>query len=452
MGINIGFDADGVIFDTESFQLSSKVKKYAKNKYGLNVVNENGYGIKDVYGCKETVEIDIWTKFIVEYSLGFPARLWMKETIARLRAEKNKVFIITSKACALEKSYRGIIVRFLFETGLKMQGINVDGIEYCSLENSGEDKLRVCRQKNISVMVEDKWENIEKLSTDLYVLCMDSKNNRDKEFSENVCRVYDANDVYCHIQRVKGLLTGKAGIINKYPLKSKDEKRRMGAMERKEYYGWLKEYYRLLPFDGKRVNNSERNVRYLAKIFSVYFGCKYRPIIIGKENLTNERGVIYICNHLCGKDMLLLLYAFHGSATQWHPLIKREILNEKAGILFKKAYSVFVDRNSPNDRHIATQELAKLLVHGHNVLIFPEGTYNKTENNLKNFEGVSHVYLASVLGRKIVPCALTGDYNSRPILRIGEPYTVSVSASLEEAVKESYLKLSQLVEKNRWST
>lgn len=181
MGINIGFDADGVLFDTESFQLSPKVKKYIKNKYNLNAINENGYGIKEVYGCGEKEEIDIWTRFIVQYSLKFRARLWMKEAIVKLRNEGNKIFIVTSKACALEKSIRGFAVRFLFELGLKLQGIYVDGIEYCSLQNSGEDKLRVCKQKKIDVMIEDKWENIEMLSTELYILCMDTQNNKEKE-------------------------------------------------------------------------------------------------------------------------------------------------------------------------------------------------------------------------------------------------------------------------------
>lgn len=449
MGINIGFDADGVLFDTESFQLSPKVKKYIKNKYDLDVINEDGYGIKDVYGCDEKVEIDIWTKFIVHYSLKFKARLWMKETISKLRSEENKIFIITSKACALEKSIRGFVVRFLFEIGLKMQGIYVDGIEYCFLQNSGEDKLRACRQKKIDVMVEDKWENIEILSSELYVLCMDSKNNKEKEFNQNVYRVYDTNDVYVNIQKIIGMIDGTTDVLNKYQLKDKNEKRCMDEKTLKEYYDWLKEYYKLLPFSNKHINHSEQNVRFLATLYSVYFWCKYRPIIIGKENLTNEKGVIYICNHLCNKDMLFLLYALHNDSTQWHPLIKREILSEKAGLLFEKAYSIFVNRNSQKDRHIATQELAKLLAHGYNVLIFPEGTYNKTKNNLKNFEGVSHVYLSSVLGKKIVPCALTSDYRSRPILRIGEAYFVSNKISLEEALKESYLKLDQLVEQNR---
>lgn len=449
MGINIGIDADGVIFDTEAFQLSPKVKKYVKKHYNLEVINENAYGIKDVYGCDKRTEIDIWSRFIFEYSLKFKPRLWMNDTITKLRREGHKVYIITSKACALEKSFRGFVVRSLFELGLKIQGIRIDGIEYCSLEKSEEDKLRACKQKKIDVMVEDKWENIEELSKDLYVLCMDTKNNSGKVFNQNVVRVYDANDIYVHIQKTIEIITGATRVVNKYQVKNKDQKRNMEASERKKYYAWLKTYYGLLPFSVKQVNHAERVLRILAKGYSLYFWCKYRPVIVGKENLLKEKGVIYICNHLCNKDMLFLLYAFHDASTQWHPLIKREILNEKTGVLFKEAYSVFVDRKSQKDRHIATQELAKLLVNGYNVLIFPEGTYNKTQNNLKNFEGVSHVYLSSVLGKKIIPCALTSDYHSRPVLSIGEAYLVGSNVSIEEALKESYGKLDQLVEQNK---
>lgn len=100
-----------------------------------------------------------------------------------------------------------------------------------------------------------------------------------------------------------------------------------------------------------------------------------------------------------------------------------------------------------NSRHIATQELAKLLVNGYNILIFPEGTYNKTQKPIKDFAGVGHVYLSQILQKPIINCALTKDYKNGPVLKIDRPYVVSEDISIEEAVKDSFDRLSKLVDK-----
>lgn len=447
MNINIGFDADGVLFDTESFQLSKEVSTYMKQKYNLDIVNENGYGIKDVYGCSKKIELKCWTHFIMKYSLIFKERDCVRETICKLRKENNKVYIITSKACALEKSFRGIAVRIIFELGLMIKGIYVDGIEYCSLENSAEDKMKACEKRKIQIFVEDKKENVEYISSKIPVLCMDTKNNQGVD-GINIIRVNDFNDLYAEIHAFFTSKTNRNDSV-RFKTKSKEEKMNMSLLQKTEYYKQMEKYYENLPFDRKRIDRGERKIRIMSFFFSFYFKNKYKPQIVGIENLPKEKGVIYVCNHRCSKDMLLLLYAIHTKDTQWHPLIKHEILNEKVGILFRMGVSVFVDRRSLKSRHLATQEMAKLLVNGYNILIFPEGTYNRTENDLKEFEGASHVYLSQMLKKTIVPCALTSDYKLGPKLRFGKPYVVPISVSIQDALEDSYQKLAELVKENK---
>lgn len=59
--LNIVIDADGPVYDFETF-----VKKYAvsyfKDKYNLEVVNENGYGIREIFNCTEEQEEEFWIK------------------------------------------------------------------------------------------------------------------------------------------------------------------------------------------------------------------------------------------------------------------------------------------------------------------------------------------------------------------------------------------------------
>lgn len=447
--INIGFDADGVLFDTELFQLSKTIIEYMKKTYNLEVVNENGYRIKEIFNCSEEAELECWKHIIVKYSLFYKARPWIKETIKMLRQEGHKVYIITSKACALEKNINGVGVRLLFELGLKFNGIYVDGIEYCDLKNSAKAKEEACKKRNIRIMVEDNKENIAHLSQTIPVLCVDTLNNKGEKFGANVTRVQDGNDIYANIKRLISVITGEENIFKSCNLKTKEEKKNLSIEERNVYYNRLIEYYKNLPYNHKKTAQSELAIRIIAKIVSEFFDRKYKPIVIGKENLPKERGMIYVCNHLCDKDMLLLLCELRGYLYQWRPLIKQEVLDETVGILFRIAQSVFVKRNEQKSRHLSTQEMAKHLVHNHNILIFPEGTYNRTKNNLKDFTGTSHVYLSQVLQKPIVTMALTKDYNQSPVLRIEEPYVVSRSISLDEAQEYSYQILDNLVEQNR---
>lgn len=448
MGINIGFDADGVLFDTEKFQISEKAISYMEKHFQLSVSNQNGYGVKDVYSCTKQMEMAFWTHFVIRYSLFFRARPLVKETIGLLRRQGNKVFIVTSKACALEKNYKGIAVRFLFELGLKLNGIFVDGIEYCTVENSAEDKLQACRKKNIRIMVEDKWENVDRLKEELQVICFATRNNGGYH-NKDVYRAGNFNEVYGYIKKMIGKETGQRDAFTEYSPKSKMEKKNMPVEERKEYQKMLRTYYSALPIRKEKILRSEKLTIFLSRFYAPVFRHFCNPVIIGMENIPNQKGILFVCNHLCSKDVPFLLYALYPCGIPWHPLAKTELLREMRGIPFRMAYSVFVDRADSASRHLATQELAKLLVNGYNVLIFPEGTYNKTENLLKEFSGVSHVYLSQILQVPIVNCALTKDYRQGPVLRIDKPYIVSPETGIEEAAEDSFARLLLLVEKNR---
>lgn len=445
-GINIGIDADGVLFDTEYFQLSSKACSYMKKHYGFNVANMNGYGVKDVFACGEKIEMQFWRRFVFYYSLLFRARPGAGETIYRLRKQGNRIFIITSKACALEKNYKSIVVRLLFRLSLLLNRIYVDGIEYCSVENSARDKCNACKRRNIRIMIEDKKENVERLSKEFLVLCFDSRNNQGN-FNSNVSRVHNFDEVYANLQKVIGAINNKSNVFTKYAFLTQNEKKSLSNIEKETYYTWLRKYYAQLPINKKHIVHSENIINYLNKIYAPFYSKKYKPVIIGKENLTDTKGVIFVCNHLCNKDFYLLLYGLYGNGIFWHPLIKKEVLTKKEGIIFYIAYSVFVERTNPSSRHSATQEMAKLLVNGYNVLIFPEGTYNRTDKPLKEFSGVSHVYLSQILRKPIINCALTKKHTDRPVLMIDKPYTVSQKLDIKDAAEDSFVRLSALVNK-----
>lgn len=58
-----------------------------------------------------------------------------------------------------------------------------------------EDKLNICLENNIDIMIEDKVENIEKISTKLPVICFNAGYNKDCK-NDNIYRVYNWYDIY----------------------------------------------------------------------------------------------------------------------------------------------------------------------------------------------------------------------------------------------------------------
>ena len=437
--MNIGFDADGVLFDIESFQLSDKIINYMKDKHNMDIINKNGYGIKEIFNCGEKIEKEVWVKFGIEYSLFYKARPWIKETIDELRNDGNKVYIVTSKACTTEKNIKGAIMRNLFELGLKFNQIHVDGIEYCSVENSPKDKLEACRKRNIKIIIEDKKENIEFLSKYLKVICVNTLNNKDlREVDDN--RATDGNDIYFQIKKMMYELQNEKNIYTSFEMHENID---FDLPKKNIFYNELIQYYKCLPYNIQKIEKAEFIIRNLSKFVAAYFNKKYNPEIIGLENLPQKKGYIYACNHLQDKEMIFLLSQLRTKMQQWHPFIAKDEISEIIKIVFHIMVSVFTEKSITKNKYTSTQELAKHIVNGYNVLLMSDN-----QINFDDLSEAKHIYLSQALQCPIVNLALTKDNYQNPILRIDKPYIVSRNMSLKDAILESNERLNDLVEKN----
>jgi len=197
--LNIAFDCDGVLFDTEAFQIKYGGKYFAK-KYNMPIANENAYGIKDLFNCSDSQEIEFWIRHALRYSYLFRPRLNTAKVIRNLHKAGHKIHIVTSKA-RIDEKIMGRIVKFLLRTGLMRHGIFVDDIHYCSVENSAKDKSELCKRLKFDVFVEDKVENILELSKHTKVLCMDTRNNQGCE-GLNIIRVHSFDNILHEINKL----------------------------------------------------------------------------------------------------------------------------------------------------------------------------------------------------------------------------------------------------------
>ncbi|MCO5249412.1 MAG: 1-acyl-sn-glycerol-3-phosphate acyltransferase [Chitinophagales bacterium] len=104
--------------------------------------------------------------------------------------------------------------------------------------------------------------------------------------------------------------------------------------------------------------------------------------IKGVENIDFHQNYIAICNHSNLGDLLASAY---GIQVPSKPLVKKELLKVPIfGQLFAMA-SVPVDRKDHDARKKSMERMESELNQKISLIIFPEGTRNKTNNPLKEF-------------------------------------------------------------------
>ena len=103
-----------------------------------------------------------------------------------------------------------------------------------------------------------------------------------------------------------------------------------------------------------------------------------------REKIKDDSVYVFVCNH---SNMLDI--PFTGSCIEhyYKPLVKKELLSFPVLGPLLRMTSLGVDRKSPESRRHSTQVILDKLKHGISLMIFPEGTRNKTGQPLKSFYG-----------------------------------------------------------------
>ena len=162
--------------------------------------------------------------------------------------------------------------------------------------------------------------------------------------------------------------------------------------------------------------------------------------IEGLENIPDEGPVILAGNHTNNLDCFIML---DGPNRIVHMLSKKELFNSKfSNWFFRSMACIPVDR-SIHDKE-ASGEVIDVLNNNEVVGIFPEGTINRTNEDLLPFK-YGAVSFAKKTGACIVPFAITGKYKIfRDSIKIiyGKPY--KVNDDLEKENKKLMDKVSRL--------
>lgn len=116
-------------------------------------------------------------------------------------------------------------------------------------------------------------------------------------------------------------------------------------------------------------------------IFSKLTFIRYR--FYGQENFKKDQAYIFVSNHTSFLDIPGLTMLLPG---QFRPLAKKELLKIPIFGWIAQSAAIIVDRSSPESRKESMDRLKTFLKAGISILIFAEGTQNRSKNILQPFK------------------------------------------------------------------
>lgn len=175
--MNIGIDIDGVITNVDFLSILGK-NTPVLDRESKNLKTNNRALRKLLY------------KGIAFYSKHSKLRPDASKYIKLLKAEGNRIIIITKRKFASEDSKEGESIRALVELFLLENDIPYDKIIF-----STGDKLEDCTTEDITIMLEDSPKNTASISQRVPVILMDTPYNQNTA-GDNVFRVNSWEEAY----------------------------------------------------------------------------------------------------------------------------------------------------------------------------------------------------------------------------------------------------------------
>ncbi|MBO5376442.1 MAG: 1-acyl-sn-glycerol-3-phosphate acyltransferase [Bacilli bacterium] len=144
--------------------------------------------------------------------------------------------------------------------------------------------------------------------------------------------------------------------------------------------------------------------RIVRPILTFLFKVLYRPTIIGKEHIPKSGRIVIAGNHTNNFDCVLLIASTKRCV---HFLAKDELYKGFKKYIFKYMGIIPVNRRQKDGKSLkkAIDFLNKDMAIG----IFPEGTFNRSENTILPFK-IGAVKMAHDTNTKIAPFVIKGKY------------------------------------------
>lgn len=169
-------------------------------------------------------------------------------------------------------------------------------------------------------------------------------------------------------------------------------------------------------------------------VFSMLTFIRYE--MIGRENIDKNKSYIYVSNHTSFLDLPGIAMTIRG---QFRPLAKKELLKIPVFGWITRATCVVVDRSSNESRKKSLNHLKEILTMGINILIFPEGTQNRSNEILQPFKDGAFK-IAADTQKSLLPLVVVGAGQLMP------PGTINLRPGLIKIIVGKEIPVDGLVD------
>lgn len=176
----------------------------------------------------------------------------------------------------------------------------------------------------------------------------------------------------------------------------------------------------LLPMWLVSLLPAPRNIRYFMALgrawMHVFMPLLFCPVRVkGRAYFDLDQTYIIVCNHNSMMDVPTTTYAVPAPSKS---LAKEEMKKAPIFGIMYKVGSVLVNRHDPESRKRSVAEMKEVLSEGVHMLLYPEGTRNKTDDPLKSFYDGAFT-LAIETQQPILPAVI---FNTRKIMPPGKVF------------------------------
>ena len=219
--------------------------------------------------------------------------------------------------------------------------------------------------------------------------------------------------------------------MEQFDKKSLLELRKLSLDELKKYYVELRKYEfdNSVPLKGIKLRQKiHKLLLSIIKIDRVL--AKEKLIILDDKREKTDKPIIYACTHIGGNDIQRTFEAIkkHAYLFLGDP---EGLYKDISGLLLYLNGVICMETSVKNDRYIAKERAIELLKNGGDLLIYPEGAWNITENLpvMKLYTGT--IKMAMETNAEIIPIAIE-QYDDTFFVNIGKNIKVNNNVSVRE--------------------
>lgn len=434
--MNIAFDVDGVLTDFEWFLNTYGDKYFSKKTRNVVTKIKPSSSVSERFGYPKEWDKKFYTRYLFWYVRKYSIRENVAEVIRKLRLQGHKIYFITARALAENENLLGNLMRDCLKRWLKKNCVEYDGIYFVSHQDASNEKANLCKKLNIDIFVEDEPTNIERLSKICKVICVSADYNQQVG---NCLQAIDFGEVYRYITRCEKDVF--------QPLDYK-EREMLGQTEKIEYFTKLKQYYEDIPFDEVYWEYCKKSIRKSLRRCRRIFSWGIRIRVSGEQFLNTHESTIFVCNHRSLLDVPICYCVLNKIMARF--LTKKELEYSILGNWMKSLGIIFLNREDKKSGKAAQNLMIQTILNGGNVLMFPEGTRNRTTQSLLPFK-MGAVYMAQVTQAPIVPLVICKKGN-RHFVIVGDSIRVGVMDDLQKKNEILREKMAMMLEESAEQT